>query len=60
MWIKYSEGPDKIKILPFGEFKRDIPREVPDEIGKQLLKKTSLKWVEVKDSPAKKESKGGK
>ena len=39
MWIKYSEGPDKIKILPFGEFKRDIPREVPDEIGKQLLKR---------------------
>ena len=60
MWIKYIEGTDKVKILPFGEFKRGIPREVPDEVGEQLLKKTSLKWIEVKDFPAKKENKGGK
>ena len=60
MWIKYVEGVDKVKIISLGEFKRGVPREVPDEAGKQLLKKTSLKWVEVKDSPAKKESKGGK
>lgn len=60
MWIKYIEGTDKVKIPPLGEFKRGIPREVPDEIGKKLLKKTSLKWVEVKDSPVKKENKGGK
>lgn len=60
MQIKYIEGTDKIKVTSLGEFKRGIPREVPDKIGKQLLKKTSLKWVEVKDSPTKKESKGGK
>ena len=60
MWIKYIEGPDKVKISLFGEFKREVPREVSNETGKQLLKKTSLKWVEVKDSPTKKENKGGK
>lgn len=60
MWIKYIEGTDKVKIISLGEFKRGVPREVSDEIGKQLLKKTSLKWVEVKDSQPKKESKGGK
>lgn len=60
MWIKYIEGMDKVKILPLGEFKRSVPREVPDEVGKQLLKKTSLKWIEIEGSPTKKESKGGK
>ena len=60
MWIKYIEGPDKVKISPFGEFKRGVPREISDEIGKQLLKKTSLKWVEVKDAQLKKDNKGGK
>lgn len=57
MWIKYIEGVDKVEIHPLGEFKRGVPREVPDGIGKQLLKKDSLKWVEVKDSSTRKKIK---
>lgn len=58
MFIKYVEGPDKIKILPLGEFKRDVSREVSEELGQKLLKKNSLKWMEIKDTS--KKEKGGK
>lgn len=58
MWIKYVEGPTKATISGIGEFKLDIPREVDDKLGQALLKKTSLKWIEIKDAPVKKK-KGG-
>lgn len=54
MWIKYIEGTEKINLIPFGEFKRDIPREVPDDVGQTLIQKKSLKWVEVTDKPSRK------
>ena len=57
MFIKYIEGPLKATISSIGEFELNVPREVSEEIGQRLLKKNSLKFVEIKDAPKKK--KGG-
>ena len=52
MKIKYTEGPETATCGP-RRFERDIPQEVDAELGAALLKKETIRFVEVVEPPAK-------
>ena len=54
MKIKYVQGPPSIEVGIAGKFRLNEEREVDEKVGRQLLRKTSVKFVQVK------EKKGGK
>lgn len=48
MWVKYTKGPAQIVADGIkGSAKRDVPVEVSEKVGRQLLKQTGLGWEET-------------
>lgn len=54
MKIKYVQGPPSVEVGIAGKFRLNEERELDDRVAQQLLRKSSVKFVEVK------EKKGGK